>query len=178
VSFSVSQNQIARIRELTSSGQVQVPKEGDYEVELVMPDGQTYSHRGRINFADPSFSQDTGSFLVRAVVPNPARELRPGMFVTANVRGAMRPNAIVIPQLAVQQGPNGHLVYVVKQDGTAEIRPVVVGDYQGEKDIVIAAGLKPGDRVVTEGVLKVVPGKPVQIVPAGAKPAAPAHAPK
>ena len=178
VSFSVSQNQVARLRDLQASGQVVVPKEGDYEVELVMPDGKAYANRGRINFADPSFSQDTGSFLVRAVVPNPARDLRPGMFVTANVRGAMRPNAVVIPQLAVQQGPNGHLVYVVKQDGTAEIRPVVVGDYQGEQDIVIAAGLKPGDQVVTEGVLKVVPGKPVQVVPKGAKPAAPADAAK
>jgi membrane fusion protein, multidrug efflux system len=178
VSFSVSQNQVARMRDLAASGQVEMPKEGDYEVELVMPDGKTYPNRGRINFADPSFSQDTGSFLVRAVVPNPAKDLRPGMFVTANVRGAMRPNAIVVPQLAVQQGPNGHLVYVVKQDGTAEIRPVVVGDYQGESDIVIAAGLKPGDRVVTDGVLKVVPGKPVQIVAPGAKPAAPADAPK
>lgn len=178
VSFSVSQNQVARMRDLAASGQVVMPKEGDYEVELVMPDGKTYPNRGRINFADPSFSQDTGSFLVRAVVPNPAKDLRPGMFVTANVRGAMRPKAIVVPQLAVQQGPNGHLVYVIKQDGTAEIRPVVVGDYQGEKDIVIAAGLKPGDRVVTDGVLKVVPGKPVQIVAPGAKPAAPAGAPK
>ena len=178
VSFSVSQNQVARMRELAASGQVQMPKEGDYEVELVMPDGNTYPKRGRINFADPSFSQDTGSFLVRAVVPNPVKDLRPGMFVTANVLGAVRPSAIVVPQLAVQQGPNGHLVYVIKQDGTAELRPVVVGEYQGEKNIVIAAGLKAGDRVVTEGVLKVVPGKPVQIVPAGAKPAEPAGASK
>jgi len=178
VSFSVSQNQVARMRELAASGQVQMPKEGDYEVELVMPDGNTYPKRGRINFADPSFSQDTGSFLVRAVVPNPVKDLRPGMFVTANVLGAVRPSAIVVPQLAVQQGPNGHLVYVIKQDGTAELRPVVVGEYQGEKNIVIAAGLKAGDRVVTEGVLKVVPGKPVQIVPPGAKPAEPAGASK
>lgn len=178
VSFSVSQNQVARMRELAASGQVVVPKDRDYEVELVMPDGKIYPNSGRINFADPSFSQDTGAFLVRAVVPNPARDLRPGMFVTANVRGAMRPDAIVIPQLAVQQGPNGHLVYVVKQDGTAELRPVVVGDYQGEQDIVIAAGLKPGDRVVTEGVLKVAPGKPVQIVAPGAPPPAPAAAAK
>jgi membrane fusion protein (multidrug efflux system) len=55
--------------------------------------------------------------------------------VTAKVKGGTRENAIVVPQLAVQQGANGHLVYVVKQDNTAELRPVVVGDYQGEKDI-------------------------------------------
>ena len=79
----------------------------------MLPGGAVYPHRGKIGFTDPSFSQDTGSFLVRAVLPNPKLDLRPGMFVTAHVMGAMRPNAIVVPQLAVQQGNNGHLVYVV-----------------------------------------------------------------
>jgi membrane fusion protein (multidrug efflux system) len=90
------------------------------------------------------------------------------MFVTANLKGAMRPDAIVVPQLAVQQGSNGHLVYVVNQANVAEMRPVVVGDYQGEKDIVILEGLHAGDRVVVDGVLKVVPGKPVTIAAPGA----------
>jgi len=101
---------------------------------------------------------------VRAVLPNAKRELRPGMFVTAKVEGFTRPDAIVVPQLAVQQGPNGHLVYVIRADNTAELRPVVVGDYSGDKNIVIVEGLKSGDRVVVDGVLKVIPGKPVQIV--------------
>ena len=144
------------------------PKNRDYDVEIVLSDGAIYPHTGKINFSDPSFSQDTGSFMVRAVLPNPKRELRPGMFVTAYAKGAMRPDAIVVPQLAVQQGSNGHLVYVVKQDGTAEVRPVVVGDYYGEKDIVILTGLHAGDRVVVDGVLKVVPGQPVKIVEPGA----------
>ena len=113
---------------------------------------------------------------MRAVLPNPKRELRPGMFVTAYAKGALRPNAIVVPQLAVQQGSNGHLVYVVKQDGTAEVRPVIVGDYYGEKDIVIQHGLHAGDRVVVDGVLKVVPGQPVKIVEPGAGGAAKAGA--
>jgi membrane fusion protein (multidrug efflux system) len=128
-----------------------------------------YPQRGKIGFADPSFSQDTGSFLVRAVIPNPKQELRPGMFVSARVIGATRPNAIVVPQLAVQQGSDGHLVYVVNASGVAEVRPVVVGDYYGEKDIVIHQGLAKGDRVVVDGVMKVVPGQPVRI--AGAAPA-------
>jgi membrane fusion protein (multidrug efflux system) len=89
------------------------------------------------------------------------------MFVTANVKGALRPNAVVVPQLAVQQGSNGHLVYVVNQAGSAEVRPVIVGDYYGEKNIVIVDGLNKGDRVVVEGVLKVIPGQPVKIVAPG-----------
>jgi membrane fusion protein (multidrug efflux system) len=99
------------------------------------------------------------------------------MFVTAYLKGALRPDAVVVPQLAVQQGSNGHIVYVVKQDGTAEVRPVVVGDYYGEKEIVILTGLHAGDRVVVDGVLKVVPGQPVKIVEPGAGAAAKA-APK
>jgi membrane fusion protein (multidrug efflux system) len=171
VNFSISQNQIAAYRELIDAGQVVPPPNNDYTVEIVLGEGQTYPHTGSINFADPSFSQDTGSFLVRAVIPNPKHELRPGMFVTANVKGATRPDAILVPQLAVQQGPKGHLVYVVNQTGVAEVRPVIVGDYYGEKDIVIATGLKAGDRVIVEGMLKVVPGQPVQIAQAGAQPA-------
>jgi len=167
VNFSVSQNQMAKLRSEREKGLLVPPRGQAYEVELVLPDGTHYPHIGKINFADPSFSQDTGSFQVRAVLPNPKRELRPGMFVTAIVKGATRPSAVVVPQLAVQQGSNGHLVYVVKADGTVEVRPVVVGDYYGQKDIVIASGLHAGDRVVVDGVLKVVPGKPVQIVAPG-----------
>ena len=172
VNFSVSQTLSAKWREAREKKQVIEPKNRDYEVEIVLSDNAPYPYKGKINFADPSFSQDTGSFLVRAVLPNPKRDLRPGMFVTAYVRGAMRPDAIVVPQLAVQQGSNGHLVYVVKEDGTAEVRPVMVGDYYGEKEIVIPNGLYAGDRVVVDGVLKVVPGQPVKIVEAGAAGAA------
>ncbi|HSD60148.1 MAG TPA: efflux RND transporter periplasmic adaptor subunit, partial [Burkholderiales bacterium] len=168
VNFSVSQNQMAASTEKVAKGQLHMPKNQDFDVELVLPGSKPYSKLGKINFADPSFSQDTGSFLVRASLPNPKAELRPGMFVTAILKGAVRPDAIVVPQLAVQQGSNGHLVYVVKQDGTAEVRPVVVGDYVGEKDIVIVTGLHGGDRVVVDGVLKVVAGQPVKIVEPGA----------
>jgi membrane fusion protein, multidrug efflux system len=167
VNFSVSQNQAAKWRDEMSKKLIIEPKNRDFEIEIVLSDGAVYPYKGKINFADPSFSQDTGSFLVRAVLPNPKRELRPGMFVTAYLKGALRPNAIVVPQLAVQQGSNGHVVYVVKQDGTAEVRPVVVGDYYGEKEIVVLTGLHPGDQVVVDGVLRVIPGQPVKIVEPG-----------
>lgn len=169
VTFSVSQNLAAKWRNEQKAKRLIPPKDQNYEVDLVLSDGSTYAHSGRISFADPSFSQDTGSFQVRAVLPNPEHVLRPGMFVTAIVKGAMRPGAIVVPQLAVQQGSNGHLVYVVNASGVAEVRPVVVGDYYGSDGIVIASGLREGDRVVVDGVLRVVPGKPVRVAEPGAK---------
>ena len=163
VNFSVSQNQMARLRSDLAAGRITMPKGDALQVSLVLSDGTQYPEKGAISFADPSFSQDTGSFLVRAVVPNSQRALRPGMFVTARVEGILRPDAIIVPQLSVQQGANGHLVYVVKPDGVAELRPVTVGDYYGDKDIVILQGLKAGERVVSDGAMRVVPGKPVQI---------------
>ncbi|MEP7329528.1 MAG: efflux RND transporter periplasmic adaptor subunit [Betaproteobacteria bacterium] len=173
VNFNISQNQMAKYKEWAEKGQVIPPKGDNYTVEIVLPGGAIYPYRGTIGFADPSFSQDTGSFLVRAVLPNPKLDLRPGMFVTANVKGSMRPNAIVVPQLAVQQGSNGHFVYVIGATNVTEVRPVIVGDFQGDKDIVITNGLHKGDRVVIDGILKVVPGKPVTVAPPAPSTAAP-----
>jgi len=167
VNFSVSQNQMAKQREMVEKKQLTLPPDLKFEVEVVLPDGTAYPKAGRVNFADPSFSQDTGSFLVRADLPNPDKNLRPGMFVTAKVKGGTRENAIMVPQLAVQQGATGHVVYVVKPDGMAELRPVVVGDYHGDKEIFILSGLRAGDRVVVDGAMRVVPGQPVKIVEPG-----------
>jgi membrane fusion protein (multidrug efflux system) len=163
VNFSVSQNQISRIRGEIAAGRVRMPEGGKLQVTLLLADGTSYPQKGRVDFADPSFSPDTGSFLVRAEIANPERALRPGMFVNARVEGLMRPDAVVVPQLAVQQGAKGHVVYVVRPDSVAELRPVIVGDYYGEKGIVVVEGLKAGERIVTDGMLKVVPGGPVQV---------------
>jgi membrane fusion protein (multidrug efflux system) len=157
---------MAKWQESGRKGEVHYPKDSSYDVDVVLPGGIKYKHQGKIDFSDPAFSQDTGSFMVRAVLPNAKGELRPGMFVTAILNGATRPDAIVIPQLAVQQGSNGHLVYVVNANNVAEVRPVVVGDYVGDKNIVVVQGLHAGDRVVVDGVLKVVPGKPVTVAAA------------
>ena len=174
VNFSISQNQYARWSQERDKGQLVTPKDDNYDVDIMLPGGVHYPHQGKISFAEPTYSQDTGSFLVRAVLPNPKHDLSPGMFVTAIVKGATRPDATVVPQLAVQQGSNGHLVYVINANNVAEIRPVIVGDYYGDKDIVILQGLRGGDRVVVDGVQRVVPGQPVTIT----APAAPAPAGK
>lgn len=173
VNFSISQNQMAHFQELAEKKLVVAPKDDNFDVEIILPNGTPFAKRGQIGFADPSFSPDTGAFLVRAVIPNPKSELRPGMFVTARLLGAVRPDAIVVPQLAVQQGSNGHAVFVVGPTGVAEVRPVIVGDYVGDKDIVVRTGLAKGDRVIVDGMMRVVPGQPVRIAAAAASPPAP-----
>lgn len=167
VTFSVSQNQVAKLKDLVAKKVITVPSDEHFEIELVLPDGKAYPHRGRINFADPSFSKETGTFMIRASVPNPDKELRPGMFVTAKALGAERPSAIVVPQLAVQQGAKGNFVVVANAENLAELRPVVVGSYFNDKEIVIEQGLKTGDRVIVDGLVRVVPNSPVKPNPAG-----------
>jgi membrane fusion protein (multidrug efflux system) len=163
VNFSVSQNQLAKWRDMVKKGQLVLPQNLDYRIEVALSDGVVYGEQGKTNFADPSFDKDTGTFLVRSELPNPKGDLKPGMFVTARVLGATQPNAIVIPQLAVQQGSNGHFAFVVNDKGVAEVRQVLLGDYQGGKDVVVLAGLRDGDQLVVDGALKVVPGQPVKI---------------
>jgi membrane fusion protein (multidrug efflux system) len=164
VNFSVSQNMDTRLSGLIEQGLITLNNGKKLSVELLLSDNKIYPHEGVIDFSDPSYSQSTGTALVRAVIPNPDHTLRPGMFVTAKVKGGLRPNAIVIPQLAVMQGEKGHFVYVIKSDNSAEVRPVIVGDYYGEAGILILNGLLAGDRVVVNGMLKVQPGKPVSVV--------------
>ncbi len=167
VTFSISQNQMEDNQRRLAQKQLVAPPDRNYAVELILPGNRIYPHRGRINFADPSFSQDTGSFMVRAAIPNPDKELRPGMFVNVNVHGAIRPNAIALPQLAVHQGARGHTVVLVNAKDQAEVRPVVVGPFVNDKEIVIEKGLKAGDRVIVDGFARIAPDIPVKPVPAG-----------
>jgi len=171
VNFSVSQNEAARRDERTRSG-LYLPPEGDrYKVEVVLPGDRVFPHEGELDFADPSFDRRTGTLTVRAVVPNPDLELRPGMFVTARLKGAQRPNAILVPQRAVQKSSDGHVVWLVNGQGAAELRPVVAGDWVGE-EWLIEQGLGGGETLIIDGFQRLAPGVPVSPVPALAADAA------
>jgi membrane fusion protein (multidrug efflux system) len=176
VNFSISENDVLKYRGQAGKGQVILPKYGEWGVEILLADGSTYPKKGKITFADAEFNPQTGTFLVRSTFPNPDGMLRPGQFVRAHILGASRPNGILIPLRAVQQGSKGHFVWVIK-DGKAESRPVVVGDWQGD-NWFITEGLKAGDVVVVDGGLALRPGEPVKIKEqAGAAQPAPAGAP-
>ncbi len=111
---------------------------------VTLADGSVYPHLGQIDFSEPSFSQETGTFLVRTLFANPDSELRPGQFVRVRLRGAMRPNSILLPQRAVLQGAKGHYVWIVDGEGKAARREVEIGDWQGE-GWFINQGLLPGE---------------------------------
>jgi len=183
VNFSMSENDVLKYRGQAGTGQLILPKKGEWEVEVLLGDGSIYPKRGRIFFSDAEYNPQTGTFLVRSTLPNPDGVLKPGQFVRAHVLGASRPNGILVPQRAVQQGSKGHFVWVVSKEGKAEQRPVVVGDWQGN-NWFITEGLKGGEVVVVDGGLALRPGEPVKIktqasitepAPAGAPPKADAE---
>ena len=171
VNFTLSENEMLTYRGESQQGRLRLPAKSDYVVELVLADGTVYEHQGRITFANASFDSRTGSFLLRATLPNPEGALRPGEFVRVRVSGPVRVNAVLVPQEAVLQGAKGHFVVVVDKDSKAQVRGVQVGEWQGD-DWFIEQGLDAGDVVVTDGVARLSPGTPVKVTPAGSSPAA------
>jgi membrane fusion protein, multidrug efflux system len=174
VSFSLSEEDMLKVRNQAKSGLVALPKSNEYGVEIVLSDGSLFPHRGRITFADAEFNQETGTFLLRATIPNPGGVLRPGQYVRAHILGAIRINAILVPQRAVQQGAKGHFVWVVGKDNKVVNRPVEVGDWL-DNSWFINEGLKAGETVVTDGGQTLMPGQAVVIK--GTAPASPAASP-
>jgi membrane fusion protein (multidrug efflux system) len=162
VNFSLSENQVQAYRDQVARGLLRMPRDARYTLEIVLVDGSVYPHTAQITFAEPSFNASTGTFLIRGSVANPEGILHPNQYVRVRVKGAIRPNAILIPQRAVQQGSQGHFVWVVGADGKAERRPVNVGDWQGD-DWFVSEGLKAGDRVVVDGGLMLRPGSAVTV---------------
>lgn len=157
VRYSVSERDLLRWQRMTEEGLVTDVPVDQLTVTIVLPDGRVFPHKGHINYVDVAIDPSTGTALVRSTVPNPDRTLRPGQFVHAVVSGVTRIGAIVVPQSAVTQTPNGAAVYVVDRDSKAQIRPVTLGDWV-DRDWLIESGLQPGDIVIVDHLMQVRPG--------------------
>ncbi|MBF0552268.1 MAG: efflux RND transporter periplasmic adaptor subunit [Deltaproteobacteria bacterium] len=165
VNFSMSENEIQKFHDEIAKGLLKPPPGLNFEVEVILVDGSRFPHTGRITFAEPSYNAQTGTFLLRVSVDNPGKGiLRPNQYVRVRLIGAIRPNAILLPQRAVQQGPKGQFVWVVNKDNQAEFRPVEVGEWHGN-DWFINKGLKAGELVVVDGSVTLRPGASVAVKP-------------
>ena len=142
-------------------------------VEVRLPD-DAKPEVGQLTFLDNSVQSSSGTVMLRATVPNPARHLWPGQFVNVRLVLATLTKAVLVPAAAPQDSAQGSFVYVIKQDSTAELRPVKLGQRQGDL-VVVQQGLQPGERVVLIGQLGVMPGGKVKVV-TGAPPGQPAQA--
>ena len=181
--FNVSENEQLRLNRAVAAGQLQLPKDNAYDVTVQLSDGSAFPRQGRINFADTRVNPTTGTYEMRAEIPNSDGALKPGQFVRVILRGATRQNALAVPQVAVLDGPQGKFVYVAGKDkdgkDVALPRPVGVGDWvdaRGTNQWVIESGLKPGDPVIVNGIAKLMPGGPIKLGAAAPENGAPAGA--
>jgi multidrug efflux system membrane fusion protein len=153
VSFSVPEQQLADTKKYSAAKTLQVDASAQ---------GTGQHFTGKLTFIDNAVDLTTGTIKLKATFDNQQRALWPGEFVDVNMTLTRQPNAIVIPNAALQTGQNGTYVYVVNSDMTAQVQPVKVGWTVGDNS-VITSGLQAGQRVVTDGQLRIIPGGKVEI---------------
>jgi multidrug efflux system membrane fusion protein len=153
VAFSIPEARLTELRRYMSGGSLTV---------TATPQGSDRSSTGRIAFIDNAVDQNTGTIRIKGTFPNEDGRLWPGQFVNVVVTLTTDPKAIVVPSVAVQAGQQGTFVFAVNQDQTVEVRPVTVARTRGAES-VIATGVGPGDTVVTDGHLRLVPGARISV---------------
>jgi len=166
VYFTVSEPQYLgwRKRFPTESSRLEADK--NLRLELILADGSVYPHTGTFYFADRQVDVGTGAIRIAGLFPNPGNILRPGGYGKVRAVIRLQQNALVVPQRAVSELQGGYEVALVGPDNKVSIKTVTVGDRVGS-DWVISDGLKPGDRVIAEGVQKARPGALVNPKPFG-----------
>ncbi len=174
VNFTQSSVDVLNLKRSLQDGSLQ--SAGQAQVAVILEDGSEYPEKGRLLFSDLAVDPGTGSISLRAEIPNKNHLLLPGMYVRVRVEQAVDSKAITVPQRALQRGPQGAYVMLVK-DGVVAQQPVKTDIAQGDLWRV-TEGLSGGEQVIVEGLQKVHPGAPAKAVPLGAKPAeAPANTP-
>jgi membrane fusion protein (multidrug efflux system) len=156
VRFSLSEAEFATLRGNDSKA---------LEIRLEMADGRPYPEAARVNFSGSTVDAATGTVQMRAEVPNPELALLPGQFVRVRVIAGTQ-QAIVVPQTAVLQNEGGRFVWVANAEGKAVQRPIRAGGWVG-KDWIVLEGLKPGEQVILDNVVRLRPGAPVAAKKAG-----------
>jgi multidrug efflux system membrane fusion protein len=149
VAFSVPEQNIGDIRKYQAAG--------DLHVRVAPGDSTHPPIAGKLASLDNSADPATGTIRLRAEFPNQHKALWPGQFVNVVLTLHEQPDAVVTPSTALQNGPNGQYVFLVKPDGTVELRDVKVARTEGD-ETVVASGLEPGDKVVVAGQLRLAPG--------------------
>jgi membrane fusion protein (multidrug efflux system) len=168
VRFSLSDNELAQLGGPLTEQKVR-------KVVLILPDGTEYQKEGELNFAASQIDPALGTQQLRATFDNSDHQLLPGQFVRARVTTGERSGVFLVPQIAVQTSDLGKSVYVVNDKNEATVRPVVAGRWIGT-DWVILDGLKAGDKVIVDNIIKLRPGTPVSPHAPGEMPAEPAPA--
>ncbi len=163
VNFSFTDEEAQFFRKLNERRSKPLSQE-DLTVELHYGDGSVYPQSGEIDTAAQRVDARTGTIQARAIFPNPEGTLLPGLFVRLVIRGVTLPDAIVIPNRAIGQGPQGPFVFVVGANDTAEVRPIRLGPELAQ-GWAVQDGLRGGERIVVDGVIRVRSGAAVRPMP-------------
>jgi len=175
IDVTQSSAELLQLRRELAAGRLEGASE--LPVDIVLEDGSTYAHKGKLEFSEVSVDPSTGSYALRVRVENPDQVLMPGMFVRAVLGSGVRPNALLVPMQGIARDAKGNTsAMVVDAEGKVAVRPVTVSRTVGDKWLV-EDGLKAGDKVIVEGLQKIGPGMPVQATEKGAEAAKPAAAP-
>ena len=166
VNFSYSESEKLQYDESLRSGRLLAPPTRRVEARVKLADGSDFSGVGHVDFADSRVDPKTGTIRVRAEFPNPRGELLPGQFARISIHLGSLQNALLVPERAVTQQQATRLVIVVDEKNIAQPRPVTLGRRMPGGEILLLAGVKPGDRVIVDGLLKARPGSEVKPVPA------------
>lgn len=160
--FTQSVAELNRLRRAFESGDLERIAPDAVKVRLVLDDGTSYAHAGKLLFSEARVDASSGQVTLRGEFPNPNRELLPGMYVRVLIDQGVDSDAITVPDQAVQRnGGGGSEVFVVKDDNRAALQPVRLGAAQDGRWLVVE-GLKPGDRVVVDGFQKFAAGDSVK----------------
>jgi membrane fusion protein (multidrug efflux system) len=168
VFFTASEAQYLEFRQRFPTETSRLEADKKLRLQLILADGSTYPYEGTFYFGDRQVNETTGAIRLAGLFPNPNNILRPGGYGKVRTIIRTQPNALLVPQRAVSELQGAYQVAIVNSENKVEIRTVKVGDQIGSQ-WVIAEGLKPGERVVAEGVQKVRPGMPVNPKPFGAE---------
>ncbi|WBU40868.1 MULTISPECIES: efflux RND transporter periplasmic adaptor subunit [Marinobacter] len=160
VRFALPEND-ANIRRVAREGMRGTAKQ-EVAARLVLADGQEYELDGQIDFTASTLDPRTGTVSARAIFANPENVIVPGQFVRVRVELQSFEDAIAIPEKAVTQGPDGPVVYVVGEDGAAEVRQVELGPVSGGRQIILS-GLEAGDRYIVSGLVNLRDGAEVNV---------------
>jgi len=156
---------LLQLKQNMAAGKISDGGKGRAKVKLVLEDGTPYPTDGTLKFSDVTVDPSTGSVILRMEFPNPKHTLLPGMYVRAVIQEGIIPNAILAPQQGVSRDPKGNpMAFVVNGEGKVEVRILTV-DRAISNQWLISEGLRPGDRLIVEGIQKVRPGVPVKAVP-------------
>ena len=165
VDVTQSSASLLRLQQSFAKGALKRDSANRARVKLLLEDGTPYAQEGTLQFQDVTVDPTTGSFILRAIFPNPKRVLLPGMFVRAVLEEGVNEKGLLVPQQGVSRDPKGNpLALIVDAEGKVQMRQLTLDRTIDDKWLV-TDGLAPGDRVIVEGVQKVRPGSTVKAVP-------------